>query len=128
MFLHPGPLLPLRSSHWMLLHVLPLLLLLVRPSRYFSTTFTTCQGEHSKWNMFFSCCCGKCAPKKPEEDEDAPDLGDLTAEEETEVTKSACNCKLLHKIGIGKVLMHLNLMGSPFKYTWSLTPCYTPHK
>ena len=129
MFLHLGPFLPLRSSHWMLLHVLSLLLLLVRPSCYFSTTFyITCQGEHSKWKKFFSCCCGKCAPKKPEEDEDAPDLGDLTAEEETEVTKSAWKYKLLHKIGIEKVLMYLNVIRSPFYYTWSLSPCYTPHK
>ena len=119
MFLHIGPFLPLRSSHWMLLHVLSLLLLLVRPSCYFSTTFyITCQGEHSKWKKFFSCCCGKCAPKKPEEDEDAPDLGDLTAEEETEVTKSAWKYKLLHKIGIEKVLMYLNVIRSPFYYTW----------
>ena len=129
MFLHIGPFLPLRSSHWMLLHVLSLLLLLVRPSCYFSTTFyITCQEEHSKWKKFFSCCCGKCAPKKPEEDEDAPDLGDLTAEEETEVTKSAWKYKLLHKIGIEKVLMYLNVIRSPFYYTWSLSPCYTPHK
>ena len=74
--------------------------------------------------MFFSCCCGKCAPKKPEEDEDAPDLGDLTAEEETEVTKSACNCNLLHKIEIGKVHLYLNVKVYPFFYK-SLTPCYT---
>ena len=66
--------------------------------------------------MFFSCCCGKCAPKKPEEDEDAPDLGDLTAEEETEVTKSACNCKVLHKIEIGKVHLYLNVKVYPFFY------------
>ena len=76
--------------------------------------------------MFFSCCCGKCAPKKPEEDEDAPDLGDLTAEEETEVIKSACNCKLLDKIGIGKLHMYLNVKGSPFSYNWSLHPVTPP--
>ena len=35
--------------------------------------------------LLFSCCCGKCAPKK-EGDEDMPDIGDLDlGDEETEV-------------------------------------------
>ena len=46
---------------------------------------TLLQKKHNLVNIFLSCCCGKCAPKKPDEDEDCPDLGDLGGEEETEV-------------------------------------------
>ena len=38
------------------------------------------------FQYILSCCCGKCAPKKPdEEDEECPDVGDLAGDEETEV-------------------------------------------
>ena len=59
--------------------MLPLLLLLVNLHRVLEI-------HESTYNIL-SCCCGKCAPKKPDdEDEDCPDLGDLGGEEETEVS------------------------------------------
>ena len=76
-----GIILPLWASHWLLLHVLPLLLLLVNLHRVLEI------HESTSTSNILSCCCGKCAPKKPDdEDEDCPDLGDLGGEEETEVS------------------------------------------